>query len=845
MTTGLFLISQTYDVTVSGIVTDITTGQPVANQEINIVTDTLAGGSYYMYYNTVYTDNNGYYMDIMEIPVGDQGIVEVNTMSCGTMLFQTGTFSPTATQLAFDFQVCTDTLNDCEAMFYYYPGTMQNSIQFTDASIGDPTSWTWDFGDGNTSTEQNPEHVYSEAGDYLVSLSIYNNQCSSTYELMIFVGDSIWPTGCEAMFYYYPGYTQNAVQFIDESFGYPNSWTWDFGDGSFSNEQNPEHLYSIPGEYIVSLTIEGDSNQCYSIYQQLVYVGDSIWPTDCEAYFYYYPDSSELMTFNFIDMSIVGGNQGSAGIPESWYWDFGDGNTSTEQNPVHTYSEVGEYQVCLTITDSLGSCQSTFCDIVFTGNGNYECEAYFWYYPEGDTIYPGGGYNSLSISFLDASYGNPDTWLWDFGDGSTSSEQNPVHLYSEEGIYTVCLTIFNSLDSCESTYCEDIYVFDDTIQGCFTWYEYEVFNLTVDFEAFLEGGSNYVEYIWDFGDDNAAIGQNVTHTYYEDGIYEVKVTAIDSSGCYSEYIDIIWVGDNFTFGIDGYVYLDDSLMADYAYVHLMTFDTLGNGLINVATTEVDEYGYYTFESVGIENCIYFVQAELTDASVYFGSYIPTYHLDAINWEEAWPVFPEPMGMSYNIFMVDASSSGSGNGVITGVVTNGSSRDIMSNVEIILLNSDGNPIAYVKTDNQGMFTFDNLPVGTYTVYTEITGIETIPFDVTLSEDNNNSTVNILVTNGQAILGIDEISSAYIESVESIYPNPVIDNAKINIMIKESANINIEILNHYGQVLHSGSHTLNIGKHSISLASESLAQGLYFVKVTAEDNNGVVRKFIKIR
>jgi PKD repeat protein len=847
LTTGLFLISQTYDVTISGLVTNMATGEPVADQEVNIISDSLAGGSY-LYYNTVATDNSGYYMDIMPIPVGEQGFVEVYTMSCGTMLTQTGTFSATATQLNFDFQLCDDTLTGCEAMFYYHPGTSQNAIQFDDESFGDPTSWTWDFGDGNTSNEQNPEHLYAASGEYNVSLLIEgdSNQCFSTYGTLVFVGDSIWPTGCEAMFYYHPGFSQNAIQFVDESYGYPDTWSWDFGDGNFSNEQNPEHFYAASGEYLVSLIIEGDSNQCYSMFEEIVYVGDSIWPTDCEAMFFYYPDSSELITINFVDMSIAGGNQGgTSGIPDTWYWDFGDGNTSSMQNPVHTYVAEGEYQVCLTITDSLGSCQSTFCDIVYAGNWIDDCEAYYWYFPEGDSNYPGGGWNSLNISFFDASMGNPDTWYWEFGDGTTSTEQNPVHMYSEEGTYTVCLSISNTIDSCESIYCEEVYIFNDTIAGCNAWYEYQINNLTIDLQAFLEGGSDNVDYVWDFGDDNSSIGQSVSHTYSEDGIYEVKVTAMDSSGCYSEYVELIWVGDDFTFGVDGYVFLDDSLMADFADVHLMTFDTIENGLINIATTQIDANGYYSFDGVGIENCMYFVQAELTSTSAYYGSYVPTYHLDAVSWEFAWPVFPEPMGMSYNIFMIPTSSSGSGSGIISGVVSNQGSRDVMSNIEIILLDSEGNPIAYLKTDDQGMFSFSGLPNGIYTVYTEITGIETIPFDVTLSDENNNSSVNILVTNGQAILGIDDITSVYIKSVESIYPNPVTNNAKVNVSIKESSNIRVEILNHFGQVLYSNEQYLTNGKHSISLPSESFSQGLYFVKIAANDNVGVVRKFIKLR
>ncbi len=849
ITSSLIIFSQTYDVTISGIVTDNITGNPVVNQEININTDTLLpGGGGFTYYNTVITDNSGFYIDTLLVPTGAQGIVNVGTTSCGTYLYQYGTFSPNATQFEFDFQVCGDSTWGCQAMFYYYPTPDSLGIQFIDESLGNPDTWMWEFGDGNNSSDQNPIHNYPEPGEYLTSLTISGQGCTSTTEMLVFViGDTLPPGGCQAMFYYYQNNLPNAVQFIDDSYGYPSSWTWDFGDGITSNQQNPEHIYSEPGEYLVSLLIEGDSNQCFSSYEEIVYVGDSIWPSDCQAMFFTYPDSNDFMAINFVDMSIAGGNNGgTSGIPETWYWEFGDGNSSSEQNPVHTYSSIeGEYQVCLTITDSSGSCESTHCDLVFVGNWTPECEAYFWYYPIEDTNNWGGNWDNQNIGFIDASMGNPDTWYWDFGDGATSTEQNPIHYFSNEGVYNVCLSISNTLDSCESTFCQEVYIYTDTTTGCYTWYDYQVNDLVVDFNAYLEGGSNNVDYNWIFGDGTSGSGANVTHTFSESGIYEVLLSSSDSLGCYSEYIETIWVGNAFTFNIDGYVHLQDSMYADYADVHLMTFDTLNYGLTNVGTTQINEYGYYSFESVGVENCIYYVQAELTSTSAFFGSYVPTYHLDAINWEVAWPVFPVPTGWSYDIFMAPVSSSSTGSGTISGTVVTLSTREVMDNVEILLLDNQGLPITYLRTNEDGIFSFDNLANGTYTVYAEITGIETIPFDITISDQNHEASVNIVVNNGQAVLSIDDIESSYIETVDNIYPNPVSQNASVNIEVKESSNIKIEILNQFGQSMYLKDYKLINGKHKVIIPSESLAAGYYFVKITSADNVSIVRKFVKLR
>ena len=843
--TGLVAFSQTYDVSISGLITDMVTGEPVLNQEINIVTDSLSGGGS-SYYNTVTTNSSGYYSDIMQLPIDEQGIVEVFTMSCGMIQSQSGYYSQNTNQLTFDFQICSDSIGDCQAMFYYMPGNDFLSIQFTDTSYGNPDSWMWDFGDGNTSTEQNPVHTFPQPGEYITNLTISGSACTSTTELIVFVMIDTIPTDCQAMYYYYQSNIPNTLQFMDESFGAPTSWSWDFGDGNTSNDQSPEHTYSQAGEYIVTLSIKNDSSQCYSSYEELVFVGDSIWPTECQAMYYAFPDSNNFLSMNFFDMSIVGGNAGgSPGVPETWYWDFGDGNISLEQNPLHTYEIEGEYEVCLTITDSLENCESSFCDIIIVGDWTPDCEAYFWYYPMGDTMNPGGTGNFQNIGFIDASIGNIDSWSWDFGDGIISNEQNPTHYFENQGIYTVCLNISNSMDSCFSTYCEDIYVFNDTIIGCDTWYEYEITNRMVDFQAYHEGQTNTIEYSWSFGDGTYDTGSNVSHTFSEDGLYEVLLSASDSSGCYAEYIEMIWIGTNFTFNVEGWIHLEDSLLADYADVHLMTLDTLDFGLINLTTTQIDENGHYSFEGLGLENCIYFIHAELTETSAHFGSYVPTYHFDAINWEFASPIFPFPTGMSYDVFLSRTTTIVTGVGSITGTIVTQISRETVGNIEIILLDENGNPVKYLRTNDDGVFTFDGLANGTYTVYTEIAGIETIPFDVTLTDQNNSSSVNILLSNGQATLGIDDLTSSYVESVDNIYPNPVTNDANIVVTMKKQSNVKIEILNHFGQVIYSDNQILSNGNHRINLPLESMSQGLYFVKISANDNISSIRKFVKLR
>jgi len=760
MVTGLMSISQTFTVTVSGTVNDINgDNPPIEGQMVFINTDSISGD--FFYYNMVVTNPNGYFEDSFDVPTGVTGDLFVSTMGCeGAMLVEEVQFSENNNDFTFSFLTCGDPSgggDDCEAMFYYYP-------------------------------EDN---------------SMYT------------------------------------IQFMDMSLGFPDTWDWDFGDGGTSTEQNPVYTYDDEGDYYVSLTISSDSLDCTSTVEMLVRVGDSIWyPDSCLAMFYTYPDQENFLTMNFMDMSIgINGNP-----PDSWYWDFGDGTTSNEQNPVHTYSEEGMYEVCLTISTG-DICENTYCEYIDVIDWNNECLAQFFYFPAPDSNPAGGDYVT---QFIDMSWGDPTSWDWDFGDGGTSTEQNPLHIYDDEGFYEVCLTIANPADSCESTYCEEIYVRNDTVNDCWAWFEYEMDELTVDFEGYLMN-SQTGEYTWDFGDGTGGDGPTISHTYGTDGVYTVTLSVADSaSGCYTTVTDMLVVGD-VPFIVSGYVFLEDSLMADYADVYLMTFDTIGNDLIAVAETEIDENGYYEFEEDVTDYCLYFVQAELTDASAYYGDYLPTYHISALNWWEAMPIFRFYGYDDYaaDIYMIPSQGDNStGDGVIIGTVTNEDGRSVMQDVEILLLNGDSNPLTYDMTNADGLFDFSALSYGTYIVYTEIVGIETTPVTITLSADNPNANINIVVKNGEALLGIGETQSAFFEDIGAIYPNPASGDVSMQINMKQSSTVNISIANSYGQQLTNETIRFGSGTQQIRLNTGQLPKGMYFISIQANDGVVHVQKFVKL-
>ena len=285
-----------------------------------------------------------------------------------------------------------------------------NVVTFANASTG-ATSYSWDFGDGNTSTATNPVHNYPGSGNYQVCLIADNGNCTDTTCMVV-------ATGCPAPSAAWSQMANNlSVTFTDMSLSANPSWIWDFGDGNTSMAQNPNHTYATPGTYLVCLSIVDSCGSDSSCTQVTVV---------CPA-----PSAAFSSTDSLLVVSFMDGSSGSGTL--NYVWDFGDGNTSTMQNPVHTYAMYGTYQVCLSITDDCGTDSS--CTQV-----TLVCPA------------PSVAFSSttslLVASFMDGSSGSGTlNYVWNFGDGNTSTIQNPVHTYAMDGIYQVCLSI---VDDCGS-----------------------------------------------------------------------------------------------------------------------------------------------------------------------------------------------------------------------------------------------------------------------------------------------------------------------------------------------------------------------------------------------------------
>jgi len=224
-------------------------------------------------------------------------------------------------------------------------GKAPMKVQFTDTSTGTPKKWKWDFGDGTTSTKQNPTHKYSKAGKYTVTLKVTNAVGINTATKSNYITVTAKPVAAFSASST-SGRVPLNVKFTDKSTGTPTKWKWDFGDGSKSFLQNPTHKYSKAGKYTVTLKVTNAAGINTATKSKYITVtGTSQAPT---ADFWGWPLSGKAplkVTFT----------ETSKGSPTSWKWDFGDGKSSTEKSPTHTYSSAGTYTVKLIATNEAGS----------------------------------------------------------------------------------------------------------------------------------------------------------------------------------------------------------------------------------------------------------------------------------------------------------------------------------------------------------------------------------------------------------------------------------------------------------------------------------------------------------
>lgn len=398
-------------------------------------------------------------------------------------------------------------------------------ISFFGASGNQITSWEWDFDDGMYGNDQNIVHSYYNEGDYNVSLTVTDiNGCSSGTSQVVTVG--ITPA---VDFYFSSPCLNEPVQFtVDESvtdIGAVSVFDWNFGDGATSNNQNPTHIYSNPGTYQIILTIVDTLGLSNSVSHEV-----ELYPLPTANFEFY--QACLGSTTQFTDYSVA-----ASGYITTWEWDFGDGTTQTVNHPddpdvEHIYINTWTFAVTLTVTTSDG-CQNTVIRQVQVSESplaefNWEDACY-----------------GMPIPFYDLTSSGLDiiSRYWDFGDtasgsSNTSVSQNPNHVFSAPGNYTVTLVVTN-VAGCDDTISHDLTAEELPDVSMTISNDHPEINEPVQFMGV--SSSNISTWFWDFGDGGSAITQNPEYLYNAYGQYLVSLTVTDLDGCENETSQMIHV----------------------------------------------------------------------------------------------------------------------------------------------------------------------------------------------------------------------------------------------------------------------------------------------------------------
>jgi len=482
------------------------------------------------------------------------------------------------------------------------------TISFISTSTGATMAhYEWLFDNSTGSAMENPSTTYAYAGNYNVCLTYSDsiNPCSSTICHNLVVTNA--PNApCSAHFYYIAdSVTANHVGFYDQSIFQPVKWDWNFGDGASDTLQNTDHQYAATGTYYVCLAVINNNGDTCTFC-------DSVNTVSC---FQRLNASYSYLVNNGGDVTFTSNCTGA--YTPSYFWIFGDGGYSYDQNPFHIYPYNGAYEVQLYYADS-GFCSKPFFDTVtITNASSYPCNAIFSY-SANDSI------SGNTISFNDNSTQNIVNWSWSFGDGDSSSASNPFHTYSNTGTYNVCLNVTNQ-SGLSCNYCNTVNVGSNcnNTSALFTMAEdtiphvYHVVNMST--------GAGPVNYLWSWGDGTTSTGINPTHTYPTQAWYNICLTITDVNNCGSSYciydslretqsIISVYVTSPTSAGIDN----DFSTDKEFSI-----YPNPNNGVFRVKTSEAKQFQLEIYNVLGevvFQSIIYDSKSEIDLSSESKGIY---------------------------------------------------------------------------------------------------------------------------------------------------------------------------------------------------------------------------------
>ncbi len=377
-------------------------------------------------------------------------------------------------------------------------------VQFSNNSTISSGNFTcnWDFGNGQNSTQYNPKHLYQSAGVYNVRLTVTSSEnCLQEITKEVNVNPvpntnfAIHDTCAQDQIY-----LNNLTTISSGNVTY----FWNFGDGATSGDAEPTYNYRIPGNYLISLEGQSDKGCKKSTSQNInifpIPKADFIAENAC------YTDSVKFTNLSNISSGTL-----------SYTWSFGDESSSGLLNPSHYYNSASQYNVALNVVSDNG-CYDNF---------NKFIEVYPK--PEADFFAPTfcDGSELAFVNLSSVESGTITNYLWDFGDGTNSVQEEPVKLYFNPDEYTVTLQVITEFGC------------SDTTSRSFRPNANPVANFSVEnvchnkpiYPNNSTENDGSLRFNWSFGDGNVSTLNNPEHTYSLAGIYSITLTAITVQGC--------------------------------------------------------------------------------------------------------------------------------------------------------------------------------------------------------------------------------------------------------------------------------------------------------------------------
>jgi gliding motility-associated-like protein len=459
----------------------------------------------------------------------DLGDGTTSTLSNPTNTYNTG---------SYDIRLIVTTLGGCTDTVFMPAGIVADDkpvanfnanprdvcakfdVQFNDLSTGNITRWEWDFGDGGTSTVQNPSHHYEDTGLFTIRLVVWNNNCPDTLLLVDYVHISPPIASFNSSF---DCTTPRTFTFTDASIG-PDEWHWDFGDGTTSATQHNVHTFPDTGTYTIQLVVINHVTGCDDTYTQTIRIVEEVANFNATA--------TEICRNTSITFNAIGNTPGTI---TSYDWDFGDGQTDTGATVTHVYINPGLFTVRLIITDISG-CRDTLVKLQYI-RVNGPVAAF--------TIPNGGSCSNNSFTFIDNSTDDGlhpiVNWVWDFGDGTIQTFTAPpfTHFYATPGLYNVTLKTIDATGCSDSTVNAQTIVISNPV-AAFTQSDTIVCPL-IDISFINSSTGPNLTYLWDFGDGTTDTLADPIHNYSTEGNYTVLLIITDQYGCKDSVNQLIQV----------------------------------------------------------------------------------------------------------------------------------------------------------------------------------------------------------------------------------------------------------------------------------------------------------------